>query len=82
MENNKQISAIIVDDEERHHDTLGKMLNTFCPDINIVGNAKSVSEAVELINDRNPKIVFLDIEMPEHSGLDILNFIDKEVLNF
>lgn len=71
MENNKLISAIIVDDEERHHDTLGKMLNTFCPDINIVGNAKNVSEAVELINDRNPKIVFLDIEMPGGNGFTL-----------
>ena len=71
MEDKKQISAIIVDDEERHHDTLSKMLSTFCPDINIVGNARNVSEAVELINDRNPKIVFLDIEMPGGNGFTL-----------
>ena len=64
MDDNKTIRAIIVDDESRHHETLGKMLNTFCPEIELCGNANSVKEAVDIINSNQPQLVFLDIEMP------------------
>ena len=39
MEDKSKIGAIIVDDEERHHETLGKMLDNFCPNIQILGDA-------------------------------------------
>lgn len=67
-------TAIIVDDEERARRTLGLMLETFCPEIEILGSYKSVPEGVLAINKLNPNIVFLDIEMPEYNGFELLGF--------
>ena len=76
MDDNKTIRAIIVDDESRHHETLGKMLNTFCPEIELCGNANSVKEAVDIINYNQPQLVFLDIEMPGGNGFTLFDHYD------
>ncbi len=74
----KKIKAIIIDDEERARRTLQLMLENFCPNIEILGAYKSVPEGVLAINKKNPDIVFLDIEMPEYNGFELLGFF-KEV---
>ena len=71
------ITAIIVDDELRHHETLSKMLKTFCPEIELCGNANSVKEAVDLIHQNNPQLVFLDIEMPGGNGFTLFDNFDE-----
>ena len=76
MENNRIIDAIIVDDEVRHYETLSKMLLTFCPRINLCGNASSVKEAVDLIRNKNPQLIFLDIEMPGGNGFTLFDNFD------
>ncbi|WP_420322239.1 LytR/AlgR family response regulator transcription factor [Flagellimonas sp.] len=77
MSIDNHIVAIIVDDEARHHETLGKMLNNFCPEINVLGNAHNVNEAVNLINDIKPEIIFLDIEMPGGNGFTLLDHFEE-----
>ena len=67
------INAIIVDDEKKHHSTLGKMLQTFCPNVDVVGFASSVEEALILIESLDPSLVFLDIEMPTGNGFKLLD---------
>lgn len=67
------INAIIVDDENKHHNTLGKMLQTFCPNVNVVGFAYSVAEALNLIEKLEPTLVFLDIEMPNGNGFELFD---------
>lgn len=71
------IKAIIVDDESRHHETLGKMLKTFCPEIELCGNANSVKDAIDLIHARNPQLVFLDIEMPGGNGFTLFDSFEE-----
>lgn len=71
---NTKYTAIIVDDEERARRTLSLMLETFCPEVLILGSYKSVPEGVLAINKLNPDIVFLDIEMPEYNGFELLGF--------
>ncbi len=73
----RQIRSIIVDDEQRHHDILGKMLETFCPNIELVGDAFSVDEAVALIQSEQPELVFLDIEMPEGNGFTLFDHFEE-----
>ena len=70
--------AIIIDDEERARRTLQLMLENFCPNIEVLGTYKSVPDGVLAINKKNPDIVFLDIEMPEYNGFELLGFF-KEV---
>lgn len=77
------IDAIIIDDEERARDTLFSLLDMYCPGINIVAKCPSVPEGVIAINNLRPKLVFLDIEMPEYNGFELLNFfrdIDFEII--
>jgi two-component system LytT family response regulator len=58
---------------------LSNLVNKYCPGISIVGTAGSVKEAIKVINEVNPALLFLDIEMPGGSGFELLEQIrDKE----
>jgi two-component system LytT family response regulator len=69
-------TAIIVDDERLARAELKKMLSEY-PGIEIVGEASNVDEGIELINLQDPDILFLDIQMPEKTGFDLLQAIDR-----
>ncbi|HZJ73327.1 MAG TPA: response regulator transcription factor [Perlabentimonas sp.] len=66
------LKAIIVDDEAAAVRTLELLLNAYCPDITLVAKGQSVKDGVKLISEHNPDIVFLDIEMPEANGFELL----------
>ncbi|MBN8679853.1 MAG: response regulator transcription factor [Chitinophagales bacterium] len=70
----KKISALIVDDEISAINTLSGMLQEFCPYIQVVGTASNEAAALSGINQHQPEIVFLDIEMPPFSnGIDMIS---------
>lgn len=73
------MKAIIIDDEPRARNLLQKMLAEINNISLEVFTAKNLLEGVKLIEKEQPKIVFLDIELPEHSGLEIFNFIKTPV---
>ena len=66
------IKAILVDDEKSARQTLTKLIEKYCTDVQIVGHAENVDEAERIILQSNPDIVFLDIEMPEKNGFELL----------
>ncbi len=70
-----EVTCIIVDDEEQNQQVLEKMLDQFCPSVKLLGKAASVKEAAELIESKNPNIVFLDIEMPNGNGFTLFEKI-------
>ncbi|MBK7666878.1 MAG: response regulator transcription factor [Sphingobacteriaceae bacterium] len=77
------LNAIIIDDEERARNTLSSLLLSYCPGINIVEACSNVPDGVIAINKHKPNVVFLDIEMPEYNGFELLNFfrdIDFEII--
>lgn len=76
------MKAVIIDDEERARNLLQILIKENCPKILEVFQAESLLKGIDLIRQYNPDIVFLDIEMPGHSGLEILHFIDKDDYNF
>lgn len=76
------MNAIIVDDEFDARQSLKKMIEIYAPDVQVLGEADELPEAVKLINKQNPDIVFLDIEMPGYSGLEILDMINPEQFKF
>ena len=76
------MKAIIVDDEERARVSLKLLLQEFCPQIEVVAECKSLSEGVKAIHKEQPELVFLDIEMPGHSGLELLDFFNDNEINF
>ncbi len=70
--------AIIVDDETQLRTYLKSQLTQVWPDLEICGEAKSGQEAIELIEKYQPDIVFLDINMPGLSGLDVAKKISDK----
>lgn len=73
-----KIRAILVDDEESARDVLENLLGRFCPEVELIAKCEDVLQAVEVIKDKQPELVFLDIKMPNYSGFEIVNFF-KEV---
>ncbi|WP_195715229.1 LytTR family DNA-binding domain-containing protein [Ancylomarina sp. 16SWW S1-10-2] len=71
------IKTIIVDDEMKSQSSLFKLLERFCPDVEVIGFACNVKTAVELINQENPELVFLDISMPDGNGFDVLEQVNS-----
>lgn len=77
------LRAVIIDDEEGSANVLASMLSAYCPTVENVGTARSVPEGVLLINKVKPDLVFLDVEMPEYTGFELLNFfreVDFEII--
>lgn len=71
------ISAILVDDEPINIGNLKALLNRHCPDIDIIGTAKSADEAQAKILELKPDVLFLDIEMPDKNGFDLLRSLNN-----
>ena len=65
------LTAIIVDDEQDGRQALSNFLLKYCPDVTLLGTAGSVSDAIVLIRATQPKLVFLDINMPHQNGFDL-----------
>ena len=76
------MKAIIIDDERKARNLLRVIIEENCSKINEVLEAEDLLSGAALIKEHQPQIVYLDIEMPEHSGLELLNFIHKEEINF
>lgn len=61
---------------------MGIMLQEYCPDIEVVAVCEDLPNGVKAIRRLKPDLVFLDIEMPGHSGLELLDFFDENEINF
>lgn len=70
------IKTLIIEDEINPRQVLVKMLKVIEPDIEIIGETGFVSEAVKMINTLKPDLLFLDIELEDGSGFDILKQIE------
>jgi len=73
----EKIRAIIIDDEESARSVLSSLLATFCPIVEVVTTCSNVEEAVKQINNLKPDVVFLDIEMPNYAGYELVSFFDE-----
>ena len=76
----EKIRAILVDDEESARDVLENLLLRFCPEVDLVGKYENIPQAIQGIKEHSPDLVFLDIEMPNYAGYEIVNFF--ETVNF
>lgn len=74
---NKRIRTVIIDDEDHCISTLLKMLDMFCPEIEVLGTAGSVEDAIKLINRSKPELVFLDINLVNGDGFTVLELVEK-----
>lgn len=65
-------TAVVVEDEYKVREVFLDLIHHYCKEIEIVGQAENISEAYDLILSTKPNIVFLDIEMPNGTGFDLL----------
>lgn len=74
------IKVVVIDDVESIRKKNIDLINVHCPNLTVVGESGTVSESVQLIKTVEPDIVFLDIELPDGSGFDILK--EFQPINF
>src|SRR3989442_14968849 len=73
------INTIIVDDEKPARDELAFLLKSF-HEINLIGQGKNGVEAVSLIKEHEPDLVFLDVQMPGLDGFGLLKkLVEREM---
>jgi two-component system, LytTR family, response regulator len=72
------MKALLVDDEPLARFELRRMLRAH-PEVEIVGEAKDGDEALHMIREFTPEVLFLDIQMPGMTGFDLLEKIDDNL---
>ncbi|SRR5258705_2628288 len=72
------LKTILVDDEPRGISSMQKLLQINCPDVNVIGTCTNANDAIQMIRDLEPDLIFLDIAMPVKNGFELL----KELKDF
>jgi len=67
-----KIRSVIVEDETAAREVLRSYLTKYCPQVEIVGEAQNSREAIPLLHELQPQLVFLDVEMPFGNAFDVL----------
>jgi len=76
----RQVRTIIADDEEALRAYLRKKLSALWPELHVVGEARNGNAALRLVQDTQPDIAFIDIQMPGLSGLEVARKIAGKCL--
>ena len=71
-----KIKAVIVEDSRLARNELKELIKNH-PEIEIIGEAENVDSGFELIQETQPDLLFLDINMPEKDGFELLEMLDK-----
>lgn len=71
----KKYTAIIIDDIEQARTTIKQDLATYAKDFEVIGEASGVVEGAKLLKNQTPDILFLDIQMQDGSGFDLLDLL-------
>lgn len=71
--NTEKIRAVIVEDEAAAVAALQNYILKFCPQVQVIGTAQNSREAIEVLHDLQPQLVFLDVEMPFGNAFDVLD---------
>lgn len=71
------IRGIIVEDEKHSRETLRGMLDRYCKNVEVIAEADSYRQGLQVIKEFQPEVVFLDIQMPDGSGFRMLKELDE-----
>ncbi len=72
-----KIKAILIDDEQSARNVLTNLLERSASNIEIVATCTNLENGVEKIKERTPNVVFLDVQMPNYAGYEIVNFFER-----
>lgn len=76
------LKAIVIDDERMARTLLKGMIEELRPELQVVELCADLPSGIKAIYKHKPDLVFLDIEMPGHSGLEILSFFKEDDIQF
>ncbi len=76
------MKAIVIDDEQKAVFAVESIVKEYCTELEWAGSAQDLPSGVRLIKKIKPDIVFLDIEMPGYSGLNLLEFFNEDEIDF
>lgn len=68
----QKIRSVLVEDEAAAREALKNYLAKYCPQIELIGEAHNAKEAIPLLHEVQPQLVFLDVEMPFGNAFDVL----------
>ena len=71
------LTAVIIDDEVDAVYSIELIINEYCSNVSIIGKANSAIEGRDLILEKKPDLIFLDIEMPRGTGFDLLEMLPE-----
>ncbi|MEN9640437.1 MAG: hypothetical protein RLZZ262_2306 [Bacteroidota bacterium] len=71
------MNVLLIDDEKTSRNVLRSYLTKYCPDVTIAAEAENVQQALVAIQDYNPDLIFLDVEMPQGNGFDLLEAVGE-----
>jgi len=71
-------TAMIIDDEPSGINTLKKLLQINCPEVEITGTCTNADLAIQMLRELKPQMVFLDIAMPVKTGFDIVREVKSQ----
>jgi len=66
------MKTVIIDDEVKSRQTIINFISKYAPELEVVGEADGVESAINLIETIKPELVFLDIQMPDGTGFELL----------
>ena len=72
-----QLKSFIIEDELKSVNVLQSLLREFCPEVTNCGHAMTIKDAVPLIEELRPDLVFLDIELPNENGFKLLDYFSE-----
>ncbi|MFT5857998.1 MAG: two-component system LytT family response regulator [Flavobacteriaceae bacterium] len=70
--------VLIIDDENRTRSLIAKMIDSFGFDVEAIPDGENVQSGIKAIEKHNPDIVFLDIQMPDGTGFDVIRSIENK----
>ncbi|WP_175437485.1 LytR/AlgR family response regulator transcription factor [Crocinitomix algicola] len=73
----KTIKAVIIDDESSARDIIEGLLKNYFPNVEVLAKCEDLEQGIIAIRKEQPDVVFLDIEMPNYAGYEIVNYFDK-----
>ena len=73
-----KIRIVIADDHAVLRESLGALLGTQ-PDFEVLGKARNGTEALEMVQEKQPDVLVLDLFMPAGDGFEVLRTLDREI---
>lgn len=70
-------NVLIIDDESNSRENLRNLINEYCPELSVIGEADGVQTAFQLIQSLQPDAIFLDIAMQDGTGFDLLDLFER-----